>query len=461
MPDMSLFPRVAQLLGAPPELASYDQIAGIVGNPNATEGQDLEFKGELYAAGFDKRSELAKDVTSFANATGGVIIIGLREDRRTSVPAAVNPVSLTDQLRRDYLQSIAGRIDDRFDFKIHFAADPAQPSHGFLLIEVPPSPARPHAVIGVKDLRDGATVWPQRVDNATVYLTPAQVRTMVMETARLRSERAEQRDALERRLVQDHLQGAQEGRHYARLVVTLMPHAPGHMQLDGTSLDRFTSELAEETLWAAEPKFLFSEVWPSGEGIRACASQELKSTNAVFAYDGTGVIDFEVEHHRPRKSWPHEEAETPMEIISPGDVAGMTLCALGVLARHAAHRAGTRGMCELRVRLLSAPAAMPGLHRGGPLVQPVELGTSGFSPRSATHAVVEAAAAIEELLDPGPATVKAADRLLTRLHHHFGEPQSVFTRSDGSLVRDQRTPYFPSQPLYDWAERHGLTITAP
>lgn len=89
-------------------------------------------------------------------------------------------------------------------------------------------------------------------------------------------------------------------------------------------------------------------------------------------------------------------------------------------------------------------------------MRPVAL-TSGT--RSVERAFAEIGAFVEDLVQPGPALIEAVDLLLTRLGRGFGQVESPYTDSEGTVVRDQRTPYFPGQ-LYRWAEQKGLLSAA-
>ena len=46
----------------------------------AQEGLDIEYKRDLYSTNDGGRRELLRDVVSMANASGGIILIGLEED---------------------------------------------------------------------------------------------------------------------------------------------------------------------------------------------------------------------------------------------------------------------------------------------------------------------------------------------------------------------------------------------
>ncbi|MFJ1757380.1 helix-turn-helix domain-containing protein, partial [Kitasatospora sp. NPDC088134] len=407
-----------------------------------------------YDKGFEARTKLASDIAAFANTPGGgVLILGLYEDRATSAPAKANPLPLTDALRRDYQQSVAQRVEPAPDFHIHFVEDPATVGHGFVVIDVPPSLHRPHGVIGRTNLNDGTTTWPVRVGTSTIHLNPYAVRRMMLEMEETLAQRSRARDALERGLVAEHFS---TGHRASRLVVTLMPNVPGGMELNRRSIVEFTKELTAETLAVSDyPRWRLTEVWPSGEGLRACAVGKAAS---VFAYDGIGVVDFALEERQNHRRSLPGQGDLPV-LVSPGEVLDRVLHSVMLLARHALHRAGTRGRCAIRVRLLAAPAAMPGAvlppFMGVPEVLPVSLD----SDRGAVHVVAEVEGVIEDLVEFGPPLVVAVHPALQRISHAFGEADSRYTTSEGALVQNKFAgSYFPRPEVYELAARHGVDV---
>ncbi|MEU8794609.1 hypothetical protein [Streptomyces sp. NPDC048643] len=89
--------RLRTLLGSPAGNATYAQFLTGLRNPSAAESGDKDHKGEQYGNGTEGAGELAKDVGALANAGGGTVILGLREDRATSIPQHANPEPLTDE----------------------------------------------------------------------------------------------------------------------------------------------------------------------------------------------------------------------------------------------------------------------------------------------------------------------------------------------------------------------------
>jgi predicted HTH transcriptional regulator len=62
----------------PDHIAERD-LQSLVEN-GVAEGILFDYKGELYGASDSEKREFLKDVSSFANTTGGHIIIGMTED---------------------------------------------------------------------------------------------------------------------------------------------------------------------------------------------------------------------------------------------------------------------------------------------------------------------------------------------------------------------------------------------
>ena len=94
------------------------------------------------------RKDLAKDLTSFANDGGG-LLIGVREDKDAGT-LHVAPVPLAG-LAETIDQIARSRCDPPLYVVCHPLPGPADsdsPAHGVLLVQVPPSPLAPHMVEG-------------------------------------------------------------------------------------------------------------------------------------------------------------------------------------------------------------------------------------------------------------------------------------------------------------------------
>lgn len=58
------------------------------------EGKDIEYKRELLTVSDDEKKEFLADVSSFANAGGGDLIIGIEEDKTTGEPKEVRGIEI-------------------------------------------------------------------------------------------------------------------------------------------------------------------------------------------------------------------------------------------------------------------------------------------------------------------------------------------------------------------------------
>jgi hypothetical protein len=138
--------RLANLLGAPPHLAAFEQVTGLISR-RAREDTDLDFKAaNSYIGDTDGADELAKDVTAMANARGGLIIIGIEEDDQACAKAPAL-VEISARLSEKMEQILRSRVVPWLSgVEIRPVECAAAPGTGLYLISVPRSPLAPHAV---------------------------------------------------------------------------------------------------------------------------------------------------------------------------------------------------------------------------------------------------------------------------------------------------------------------------
>ncbi|MDY0170047.1 MAG: ATP-binding protein [Thermoguttaceae bacterium] len=83
------------------------------------EGKTIDYKRDMYGGSDSEKKELLKDVSSFANTSGGDLVIGV--DEKNSIPVGIPGVSLTNvDAEKLRLEEIIRRgIEPRIDFAVH------------------------------------------------------------------------------------------------------------------------------------------------------------------------------------------------------------------------------------------------------------------------------------------------------------------------------------------------------
>lgn len=229
--------RLVGLLGRRLDNVDYDCITALVGNSEAAESEDLDYKRSHYATDDKGREELAKDVAAFANHTGGLLILGMAENK--GVPSMVFDVDLDDTHLRRIRQTIANNTAPPVSYEPIPVPNPSSPNAGFLLLAVPRSPYGPHAVTAppTKPSRDSLR-YPLRGGSTTEWLTETDVSTAY----RARFTSAAERD---QRLadIEEDVVGALVRRTTPHLIVTVVPEQAGDMVIDSDRFARYKEEL--------------------------------------------------------------------------------------------------------------------------------------------------------------------------------------------------------------------------
>lgn len=155
-------------LGGPLHAITTDDVRRWV-SEGISEGVQLDFKRERYKADSDDRFELAKDAAAFANRLGGLIVLGVADT--DGVASKALPISsLADSDIRHIHKVLAAWTEPVVDVEVALVADGA--ADGFLLVAVPPSARRPHAVHP-----PGRTAfhWPFRRGSSTDWLSEPEI----------------------------------------------------------------------------------------------------------------------------------------------------------------------------------------------------------------------------------------------------------------------------------------------
>jgi hypothetical protein len=435
--------RLRTLLGAAPGEATYAQYLTLLKNPSAVEAADVDYKGEQYGSKPNWQVELAKDVAALANAAGGTLVLGLREDRATSIPQHPNPEDLTDQLRKKYRETLVLRIDPAVDCEIHFVADDTgtAPPRGLVVISVPPSARGPHAVVGSTDLRDGTLSFPYRNDNHTAYMNLTQVKRAITASTSLAAGR---HDVL---IAADHAaSGQQGGVRGEKLVLTLTPDLPGAMPIDAASFKQFIDEgLALELPFYGRNAFGDFSVGPR----RFIAAESNYHPRHLAHFHGDGTVAWVTEG--PSTHTPATDDYEPGPAWHTDHIVQAVLALLHRAAVHSTTRAGASGTATVRLVLDVGNRSARGLARLG------NWGPHIISSTPQQYASGQAGLLLDAVSEGATGLVQAAAAVLADCFQHFGVVEAEQLTHDGRI----NLPMWGPQARADitgWANAAGVEV---
>lgn len=119
-----------------------DELARAAAEGLLEESHTLDIKSSI-SSGPGANKELARDLASFA-IDGGTYIVGVDE---TTAPPSLVPVPL-DGLAERVEQVALARVDAPLAVRSTVIRASTNPSHGYLVVVIPPSPMAPHMVDG-------------------------------------------------------------------------------------------------------------------------------------------------------------------------------------------------------------------------------------------------------------------------------------------------------------------------
>jgi hypothetical protein len=120
---------------------SYDQAQSDIDGMPIRETHFLELKS-LFNTGAEGTGKLYKALASLANY-GGVLVIGVEEDRALQRAKTLAPVKLAGQV--DRVMQFAANLDPPLALPTPLLLeDPADPTQGLVVVTVPASPMAPH-----------------------------------------------------------------------------------------------------------------------------------------------------------------------------------------------------------------------------------------------------------------------------------------------------------------------------
>jgi hypothetical protein len=147
------------------------------------ESLHVDYKQELHLDNRDEKKEFLRDITAFANAEGGLLVYGVKEDRDSNgkpngVPGVAPGTTLSNRdagiLSIEHL--LKDGIDERlpsFELQALLVSD----SNYIVLIRIPPSLRSPHMVV-----LGGERRFYIRMNGGKQDMSTAQLRDVVMKT---------------------------------------------------------------------------------------------------------------------------------------------------------------------------------------------------------------------------------------------------------------------------------------
>lgn len=449
--------RLESLLGGRLDEIDYHSIAELVGNAEAAESEDLDYKRAHHSADDRGREELAKDVAAFANHAGGLLVLGMAEDK--GVPSKVFDVDLDDRHLRHIRQVVANNTAPPVRYEAIAVPNPEAPATGFLLLAVPRSPSGPHAVTAppTKPSRD-VLRYPRRGSSKREWLTETDVATAY----RARYTAAAERDEWLIKVEED-LVDALADRDSPHLIVTLTPEAPGDMVIDSARFARYQEELDSTELYLGQGHRTFTRPTVGPRRLIVTEGAGDRSARAELHRDGSGGLGLALYTHSSRLTG----REVDLQFAEPGEVVYQLLCGLPFLVDHARDRAAASGTALVNATLVADMSDHP-LHdeidvlRPSSIpfrVDPLDPGSgqrTAVSAHTCQYAYAQATVLLDDIADRGRGLLEATAVLADELLQAFGYPENGLITRTGDL----RTEGFTARnrgAVAVWARERGLT----
>ncbi|MFE4998944.1 helix-turn-helix domain-containing protein [Streptomyces mirabilis] len=449
--------RLEGLLGRRLDNVDYDCITALVGNSEAAESEDLDYKRSHYATDDKGREELAKDVAAFANHTGRLLILGMAENK--GVPSMVFDVDLDDTHLQRIGQTIANNRAPPVSYEPIPVPNPSSPNAGFLLLAVPRSPYGPHAVTAppTKPSRDSLR-YPRRGGSTTEWLTETDVPTAY----RARFTSAAERD---QRLadVEEDVVGALVRRTTPHLIVTVVPEQAGDMVFDSDRFARYKEELLATELLLGQGVRNFGRVTVGPRRLIVTEGGSRYSARAELHRDGSATIAIPL----AGQLQVDDNDAAQLHTTEPGDIVYPLLCALPFLAAHARDRAAASGPAHVGVALVADMAAHPtqarflDLDRPGVVsfrvdrIDPASGRRAPLTPEPCNYATAHAGVLLDDLADLDRGLLQATAALADELLQAYGYPETGLITRTGDLQPSLFT-HRNSGAVEQWARQRRL-----
>ena len=440
--DMARLQRLEALLGAPVDQLTEAHIAALV-TGGVREDTDLDFKQTLYGHTDSDKRDLTGDVAAMANTIGGAVILGI-EDVET-VATNLHPVPLTDAEELRMRQIVAGNVAPHVPFAIHPVPTVANPADGYYVLEIPRSPAAPHAVVVNNGLR-----YPRRDGASTRWL----IESEVADAYRNRYASAHQQ---EERLAEVRRQGdaaLPPATDHSWLSLALVPNTPGSMEISLERVDEMRNfPLSVDYPHVRDSIFHRSVPWPSTGHRRVVLNLNQHPDGTPYGgvahlhQDGAAYVGVRI----------GKEATDGVTGASLGFVwindewlTQEVVASLAVVGAHAVRNTATSGDAAVEVTLISStPMA---LHQNR------SFSDDQYGPPTAQLTPSKHTIALDDVVGAAPSLLAVTRLVLTDVVQGFGLAEPLQLTSAGGA----RRIYWNSSSqarLADEARRCGFDVT--
>lgn len=284
---MTVIPfQLRSLLGSDPSSVSAESLQRLIGE---RESAVSDWKERIERSP-DSRRELARDVASFANAQGGLLVIGLAEGISSE---ALEFVGWTDDSLgdlADWVTSVVrGNVSPPLRFSAHNVLGPDQKP--VVLVAIESSDRAPHAVdVGSK------LQYPVRDGRSKRYLNEAEVADWYGRRLQRANRQEEDLDRL------NEAAATVARPEIPTVSVGLAPARPGLGRVVPGDLERYKEELGPDRVVSLRGPW-FWDLDVQHRSIRAnYPSRSSPSNTAVLRTDGSGWGLFQLEAAQPGRS---------------------------------------------------------------------------------------------------------------------------------------------------------------
>lgn len=446
-------PRLTALFGnIPLDRLTAGDIENAVQRRALREDEDLDFKRRYGLEKEEGKAEFAKDVAAFANARGGLILVGVTET--DEVADGVEPVAVDDEFSKKLYAAAAAWLAPTAEFGVHFVPKADDAKRGFYLITVPRSPSAPHAVRTIQG--KDALRFPRRFSSRTNFMTESEIAEAYRNRFRGMEEQGERLETVlsngRMRLHQMH----------AWACMALVPNSRGRLTLNQTRVRTLGT-------WAADVSDIppsdgpfkgYLSRYPSTRAGRVTLSVDHKRDGATaeqapyaeFYADGSGFAALPLARYDGVNTIEHE--------INAVVLVQKTYGLVSLLMGHATTNVGLVGDAVGSFELHSttfhlAPMTLVQWNDG------FKDGIRGARRLVSAPEVSRRTVSLTALMQSAQERVAATHMLLADMFAEFGVAEGRYTTPDGALrLRQWGLSGSGTSRVEAWAQQHGVPVAS-